>query len=119
MRFSAVLLLSLALFFLGACSKPPGDEPPKGELYVPTAFTPDGDGVNDIFMVKGKNISTFLLQVHDENNKLIFETRDINTGWDGTIDNKQMPANSYPWLITYTNLDGKTFTKAGFVELIR
>jgi gliding motility-associated-like protein len=95
-------------------------------LFVPDAFSPNGDGVNDVFRVvsSGDNITNFSMQVFDRWGDLVFESSDINKGWDGQLRNQLAPAGTYVWKITYhlsspSNTYGSTISKHGTVILIR
>lgn len=66
-------------------------------IYVPNAFTPDGDGINDIFKAKGEGIEEFHLMVFDRWGELIFENNDINIGWDGTYKGVPVKSDVYVW----------------------
>jgi gliding motility-associated-like protein len=52
-------------------------------FYIPNAFTPDGDGINDVFGVTGPPAERFLLQVYNRWGQLVFETENINERWMG------------------------------------
>ena len=78
-------------------------------LYIPNAFTPDGDGINDNFYVQGAAVSSddFNLMIFDRWGELIFETTDLTKRWDGDFKNRQAPIGSYAWKVNakdlYTN----------------
>lgn len=72
-------------------------------LYVPNAFTPNGDGMNDIFYAYGKEINTFVMYVFNRWGELIYTTEDLNTGWDGTYKGIVSPSDVYVWKIIYTD----------------
>jgi len=57
----------------------------KSTFYIPSAFTPNGDGINDAFGVKARNITEFNLRIFNRWGELVFESDDINTYWDGTF----------------------------------
>jgi gliding motility-associated-like protein len=95
-------------------------------LFVPSAFSPNGDGVNDVFRVvsSADNITRFSLQIYDRWVELVFESTDINEGWNGQIKNRLAPADSYVWAITYqqtsvSNANASRMHKRGTVVLIR
>ncbi len=92
-------------------------------LYVPTAFSPDNDGINDVFICKGNgiNLDAFNLKVYDRWGEIIWETNDIFTGWDGSYqDSKKIAENGvYIWLITLKTSDGTEYQRSGNVTLIR
>jgi gliding motility-associated-like protein len=90
-------------------------------LRMPNAFTPDNDGKNDLFRPAAlpENITAFHLLLFDKWGKNIFETQDILTGWNGTIDGKPAPAGVYVYTLTYGNLLGETRKITGTVTLVR
>ena len=55
---------------------------PPVSVYIPNAFTPDGDGLNDIFIPVGKGITEYTLQIFDRWGELIFQSSYFNKGWD-------------------------------------
>lgn len=56
---------------------------PKATLYIPSAFTPNGDGINDKFGVKAQNITDFNLRIYNRWGELVFESDNIAELWDG------------------------------------
>lgn len=60
---------------------------PTFTIYIPNAFTPNGNGVNDYFTAKGAEITEFKMMIFDRWGELIFETSDLGTGWDGHAKN--------------------------------
>jgi gliding motility-associated-like protein len=95
-------------------------------LFVPDAFSPNNDGVNDVFKVvsSGDNLPGFSMQIFDRWGALVFESTDINKGWNGQIQNRLAPSDTYVWIITYqqfslTSANGSTKRKHGTVVLIR
>ena len=73
-------------------------------LYVPNAFTPDinGDGINDLFAAKGTNILEYELTVYDRWGLKIFESNDLNEGWDGTYNGNLVQVDVYVWKISFS-----------------
>ena len=61
-------------------------------FFIPNSFSPDGDNINDIFIPKGDNVDEerYLMRIYDRWGKLVFETTDINEGWDGSINGLSM-----------------------------
>ena len=70
-------------------------------IFIPNTFTPNGDGVNDIFLPVGKSIASIHMVIHDRWGELIFETDDINTGWDGTYQGEVVKNDTYVWRLEY------------------
>jgi len=69
-------------------------------LNVPNAFSPNGDGLNDRFRIKGfEPNETVLLQIFNRWGNLIFETHDLDKGWDGTSADGPILAGTYVWII--------------------
>lgn len=88
-------------------------------LYVPNAFTPNGDGHNQTFGVEGGNVNEFTLYVFNRWGELVFESHDINGRWDGTYDGKQSPMDVYVWKIIYTDVNNNKRELYGHVSLLR
>ncbi len=92
----------------------------KPGIHMPTAFTPNFDGINDLFKpVVSSNIRIKYLRIFDRWGKLIFETIDINQGWDGTVNGKPMPMSTYAWVISGIDNYGNELIQKGNVTLIR
>lgn len=90
-------------------------------LYVPNAFTPNGDGINDIFYAFGKEIKTFEMLVFNRWGNLIFQTDNIDYGWDGRFKGILSPFDLYVWKIKYTDYINPEVinVKRGHVTLVR
>jgi gliding motility-associated-like protein len=90
-----------------------------GNLFVPSAFTPNGDGSNDLFRIAGfsfQNVQEF--RVMNRWGTEVFVAND-NRGWDGTFKGKQQDPDVYFYLIRVVYPDGKTMLFKGDVTLIR
>jgi len=89
-------------------------------LFSPTAFTPNGDLLNDNFVVIGYYITKLQLKIFDRWGGLIYTT-DKNEPWNGTRSgsNQPMPPGAYVWKAEITDFTGKTFSEEGTVMLIR
>lgn len=94
-------------------------------LYVPNAFTPNDDGMNDVFQPKGFGIVDYQLQIFDRWGEKIFETNDFNEGWNGTRKSKNdvkygiIMDGTYTWLINVKDVFGKAHELKGHVTLIK
>lgn len=89
------------------------------DLYIPNAFTPNGDGNNDKLFVRGNNITDLLLRIYDRWGELVFETYDQSIGWDGTFKGKESDPAVFDYYVEITCLEGQTYFKKGNITLIR
>ncbi|CAN5901852.1 hypothetical protein BH11BAC7_BH11BAC7_23600 [soil metagenome] len=88
-------------------------------FFVPNAFTPNGDGKNDVFMPLGNNVKQLRLLIFNRWGELLFESNDMNQGWDGTFKGTKVQEDVYVWKVLYEdNLQGK-HELIGRVSLIR
>lgn len=89
-------------------------------VYMPSAFTPDGDGLNDQFNLPTQNKNTLiLLTIYNRWGQPVFRTNNNNQGWNGTYKNKQQPAGTYVYTIITQTLNNKRIVSNGTVMLIR
>ncbi len=92
-------------------------------IYVPNAFTPNADGVNDIFQPKGFGVVEYELNIFDRWGEKVFSTKEFTEGWDGTFQgrkgNEIMKEDSYTWLINCTSVFGKSHELKGHVTLMK
>lgn len=98
-------------------------------LAVPTAFTPNpkgsnggvvgGDGANDVFYPFSQGLSSIVLQIFNRWGQPIFESRELNRGWDGYYRGKIMPADTYVYRIVANFSNGESQTFLGDVTLLR
>ncbi len=89
------------------------------EVYVPNAFTPNGDGRNDILYVRSVGLTNVDFAVFDRWGQKMFETTDITRGWDGTYKGKKMDAAVFGYYVKGLCADGENFEKKGNVTLLR
>lgn len=88
-------------------------------VYVPNAFTPNGDGRNDQFTIIGMEIQALQMTIYDRWGKELFTSDGLNDFWDGTYEGQPLPQGVYPYRLLATLGDGKTVQKTGTVTLIR
>ncbi|MBQ3689537.1 MAG: gliding motility-associated C-terminal domain-containing protein [Bacteroidales bacterium] len=88
-------------------------------VVFPTAFSPNGDGKNDVFMPIHGDIAKFKLVVLDSRGVIVFRTENINEGWDGTRNGRPCPPGMYVWKSTSTLRDKSFFQQKGHVFLIK
>lgn len=91
-------------------------------VYIPNAFTPDGNGHNDVFLpvITGSEITYYNLKVFNRWGEMIYRSNDANMGWDGTVNGIESPDGAYTWLLEMRHiLSDDTIKKQGSVMLIR
>lgn len=92
----------------------------EAQVIIPTAFTPNGDGLNDYFSLPALNTSELLsLSIFNRSGQKIFETKDKSVGWDGRFQGKMQAMGVYVYLIRVKAPDGKITEAKGTVTLIR
>ena len=88
--------------------------------YLPNAFSPNGDGLNDIFRPTPVGISsTDYFRVFNRYGELIYETRQWMQGWDGTLKGSPTLVGTYVWIIKGTDKNGRMVEMKGTVILVR
>jgi len=88
-------------------------------IYVPNSFTPNGDGLNDVFSAKGYGISKFEMSIFDRWGEKMFTTNDIHNAWDGKYRGILCKEDAYTWKIDLVNVFGKSKELTGHVTLIK
>ncbi len=86
---------------------------------VPTGFSPNGDGSNDVLYVRGAAIETVHLRIFNRWGELVFETTSMNFGWDGAWRGKPAEMDAYAFVLNVTFVDGTALQKTGNVTLLR
>jgi gliding motility-associated-like protein len=80
-------------------------------FYVPNAFSPNGDGANDIWRVFGRGIRFFNVKIFNRFGEKVFESLDPEMGWDGSYKNEKLPTGVYVYELTISGFRDETFTK--------
>jgi len=92
-------------------------------IYIPNAFTPDGDGINDEFsvVIDGYDVETFELMVFDRWGLLIWSAESVNEKWAGSVNGVPNAAvqDAYVWKVKVKDTKGKLYEKIGHVMLIK
>lgn len=90
-------------------------------IYIPSAFTPNDDEVNDQFTAKGSFIMDFEMTIFDRWGGVIYETKDINLPWNGGIKGTNKPAEEavYVYIIKVKGANKRTYAYKGAVTLVR
>jgi gliding motility-associated-like protein len=90
------------------------------DIYVPTGFTPNGDGKNDKFTPFPVGMKSYnYFRVFNRWGQVVFQTKKLNDGWDGTIGGQLQPDGIYVWMIEGITKDDRIITKKGTVMLIK
>lgn len=93
---------------------------PAKTLFVPNGFTPNNDGMNDVFKARGIGITSFRMMIFNRWGEKLFETHDIDQGWDGTVNGELVMNDVYTYLIAYTDLTSPLVQyKKGVVAIVR
>lgn len=90
-------------------------------LELPTGFSPNGDGINDVFrIVRYLNIERLdMFNVYNRWGNQVFSTTDITQGWDGTVNSINQPIGTYVWVVYGVSKDGDEILRRGNITLIR
>ncbi|MDP4281181.1 MAG: gliding motility-associated C-terminal domain-containing protein [Bacteroidota bacterium] len=90
-------------------------------LWFPNAFTPNENGINDVFKPKGLSIASFHMEIFNRWGQLLYATDDIDDGWNGIYKGEYCPAETYSYIVNYegTDIPGKKRKASGTFILIR
>jgi len=90
-------------------------------FYIPDAFSPNGDGLNDVFRPVCKGIVKYHLLIFDRWGSMVFESFNAETGWDGKVQNQQAEAGIYSFIVTFgiEGSEDQEQKQTGSVALIR
>jgi len=89
-------------------------------FYMPSAFTPNHDGLNDLFKPKfAGSVSGYHLSIYNRWGQLMFSTKETTAGWDGTLNGYQEPTGVYIWTCSYSLNGHALHNEKGTVTLIR
>ena len=91
----------------------------ESNLFIPNAFSPNGDGKNDVLFVRGNYLSKIYFAVYDRWGQKVFETKDISKGWDGTFNGKKMTPAVFGYYVEGECESGNKFFRKGNVTLLR
>ena len=90
-------------------------------LYIPNSFTPEYDGINDVFLPKGIGVAEYQLKIYNRWGEHFFTSDDLNIGWDGTTEREEriVQTGVYVYLINVIDIFGQKHTYNGQVTLIK
>jgi gliding motility-associated-like protein len=90
-------------------------------FFIPTAFTPNGDGKNDMLEIFGADFTKLRMQIYNRWGEVVFTARNKTEGWDGKVKGQPAPAGVYTWKASYESViqPGLVIEKEGSINLIR
>jgi gliding motility-associated-like protein len=88
-------------------------------IYVPNAFTPNGDNNNDVLYVRGRNVTEVYFAVFERWGEKVFETKDMNIGWDGKVNGRDADPAVFDYYLKVRCADEQEFFQKGNITLIR
>ena len=89
------------------------------DIFIPNAFSPNQDGENDEYRISGKVVDGIELKIYNRWGELVFETDDVNKGWDGKFNGKDVDPVVFVYHLTVTCIDKNEFLKKGNITVIR
>lgn len=90
------------------------------DVWLPNAFTPDRNGLNDIFRpIFPAPVKNYQMQIWNRTGTKVFETTQMAQGWDGMYKGISQSVGVYVYVITFINVDGKEVMKKGIITLVR
>lgn len=96
---------------------------PSHSIFVPNAFTPDGDTYNNVFLAQGENISEqgFTLLIYNRWGEVLFESHDMSQGWRGTYgtSDEKVKEGVYIWVIEYRDITDAKYKLEGHVAILK
>ncbi|MEM7104226.1 MAG: PKD domain-containing protein [Bacteroidota bacterium] len=88
-------------------------------IFVPNAFTPNGDGVNDILYVRANAVTDVYFVIYSRWGEKIFETNDKDIGWDGTFKGAELSPDVFGYYLTLRCLNEELYSRKGNITLLR
>lgn len=86
---------------------------------VPSAFSPNGDGLNDILYVKGIGIVNIDFKIFNRYGQLVFSSTDIDEGWDGTMNGEELNQGVFVYTLDFDLINGQTGERSGNITLVK
>jgi len=88
-------------------------------VFIANVFSPNGDGVNDVVYVRGKDIREMVFRIYNRWGNLLFQTSDINTGWGGRSNEQECAAGVYFYSAEIVFKNGESSVRKGSITLLR
>lgn len=89
------------------------------DIFIPTAFSPNNDGFNDLFNMLNRSVKSYTLKIFNRWGELVFETNDFNNSWNGTWNGTPCPVDNYTYIASGTRYNNETFYLKGVLTLLR
>lgn len=89
------------------------------KIFIPKSFSPNADGINDVFKIQAVNVETFEMSVFDQWGEFLFKTNDISQEWDGTLYNQKVRKGAYVYVIKLKTMNGQTKKYSGCLMIER
>ena len=91
---------------------------PRVELFIPNTFTPNGDEHNELFVIKGRFITTFNMKITDRWGEMVYTTDNIDKYWDGKYLGVMAQQGVYSYVVDIIGDDGRPFSTSGTINVI-
>ncbi|WP_247234933.1 gliding motility-associated C-terminal domain-containing protein [Telluribacter sp. SYSU D00476] len=101
------------------CRRTPTSFCSTSTLYIPEAFSPNNDGVNDYFEIKGELPADFHLSVYNQWGTIIYHSTNPANSWDGKSQDTPLPPGQYPYVIRIRDAKGNDYRRTGTVLIIK
>jgi gliding motility-associated-like protein len=88
-------------------------------IFIPNAFSPNGDKINDVYYVRGRFIENMHLIIYNRWGEKVFESNDLNSGWDGTFKGEELAPDVFGYYAEINCIGGKKYRKKGNVSLLK
>lgn len=88
-------------------------------VFIPTGFSPNGDGINDVLQIMGEGILSLNLAIYDRWGQRVFQTTDVNTFWDGTFNGQPLNSGVFAYKVFAVLADGTEISQSGNITLMR
>lgn len=88
-------------------------------FYVPNAFTPNGNDVNDYFSIREENLASLKIKIFNRWGEVIYTSEDKNFKWDGTCNGNPAQQGIYVYVLTTKNTGGEETTRKGTITLVK
>ena len=88
-------------------------------FFVPNSFTPNKDGINDVFLPQIYGIMEYELEIYNRWGELLFHSNQLDMGWDGSFKDTACPSGVYLWKIKAKTIDHIIHTEIGNINVMR